>query len=49
MTLREAGIINTDSRKLAKKMLPDQTSVVGENFQPLNQLDVQAIFELAKG
>ena len=49
VTLREAGIINTDSRKLAKKMLPDQTSVVGENFQPLNQLDVQAIFELAKG
>ena len=49
VTLREAGIINTDSRKLAEKMLPDQRSVVGEKFQPLNRFDVQAIFELAKG
>ena len=49
VTLREAGISNADSRKLAEKMLPDENAFVGENFQPLNQFDVQAIFELAKG
>ena len=49
VTLREAGISNVDSKWLAEKMLPDPETVVGENFQPLYQYDVQAIFELAKG
>ena len=49
VTLREAGISNVDSKRLAEKMLPDEDAVVGENFQPLHQFDVQAIFELAKG
>ena len=49
VTLREAGICNADSKKLAEKMLPEPDAVVGENFQPLHAFDVQAIFELAKG
>ncbi len=40
---------DVDSKWLAEKMLPDPETVVGENFQPLYQYDVQAIFELAKG
>ena len=49
VTLREAGICNADSKKLAEKMLLEPDAVVGENFQPLHAFDVQAIFELAKG
>lgn len=48
VTLREAGIVHCDSRKMAEKLIKDGESV-GENFRRLGLSDVQAIFELAKG
>lgn len=48
VTLREAGIIQADSKKLADKLL-GEGEYLGETFQKMNRQDVQAVFELAKG
>lgn len=48
VTLREAGIVQSNSEKLAKETL-GQNECIGENFRRLTQKDVQAIFELARG